>query len=755
MKKLKHLLKYIFTFALIFSLSTSIGSAKTIHSARADNIFFYAVNSRGKSVLLKVMPLSELKKLSHGQKNGSNYYISTTDNYPTTQYCEARGFTIDELVAHVKSVTSVDGAQNLSFSGSDTLSLMATDSYGNYSRSWTYDKLYGVKRYYFEGLYDTEKGWNTGWEIAGEDNSKFGITLDEYNVKYKDADPFYADKRAVFAGGKETTVILATESYSGRTTSRTLIASAEPGLAGYIEDNGGVAAGCLRNAITDETALRLSLPPTEADLMAAHRTAYDNFKWIYNMKLEMAEAPDIKSSGTVAEPVPAFTLSGDGKTLVIDFSCETPGADIYYSFDGAPQLLFTGTVKYNITDRKLSSEPVTVYATAVREGYDDAGILTFKYPCLAPSFQTVYSAMTGKELAFTASIDVSDKDWADWTGRLDSITIKRPSDNDYTVINKSDYTVDGSSKTIIFNKKLFTENGSCSFVFYADKYADKALTVNMKTAVPAASTAEIYKYGEPVTLSFTDGAYQSSLYIYVTRENGSRTMISTNYLDRSSAGKVTIKAEYFRLPSAVIKGSGLYTLEFNNNSYSPSSQVVKIRLTGGYADVKADAWYYNAVIYTSDMGLFDATDEGFSPDAKLTRLMLTGALYRLSGSPEVTEVSPFTDCSVASVIWAADAGIVEGMGGGKFMPDGNITREQAAVMLYRYAKYTGGDMSASSNITKFNDYTEISDWAEAALSWAVGHKLINGMGDGNIAPRSTATRAMTAQILLNYSALKK
>ena len=229
------------------------------------------------------MCLSELKTLAHGQKNGKNYFISTTDNYPATQYCEGRGFTVEELLSHVKQKTTVSGAGKLRFSGSDTLHLMATDSYGNYSRSWMYDELYGVKRYYFEGLYDN---WNTGWEIAGEDSNKFGISLAEYNRKYKDKDPYYDAKRKVFDGGTETTVVLMTESFSGRTTSDTLTASTEPGIASYIKKNGGTVTGCFKNALTDEYALRLSLPMTEADLMTAHRTAYDNFKWIYNLRLD-------------------------------------------------------------------------------------------------------------------------------------------------------------------------------------------------------------------------------------------------------------------------------------------------------------------------------------------------------------------------------------------------------------------------------------------------------------------------------------
>ena len=196
----KRLLILLLCLALLLALLLP-AQAKTIASAGAQNVFFYALNAEGKSVLLKVMPLSELQALAHGQADGTNYCISATDNYPTTQYCEGRGFTVMELLDHVKAATTVPGADRLSFSGGDTLRLMATDSYGNYTRSWTAQQLYGVKRYYFEGLYDSVHGWKTGWEVAGENDSKFGVTLEEYERKYRETDPYYEDKRAVFASG--------------------------------------------------------------------------------------------------------------------------------------------------------------------------------------------------------------------------------------------------------------------------------------------------------------------------------------------------------------------------------------------------------------------------------------------------------------------------------------------------------------------------------------------------------------------------
>jgi len=757
----KWLTGFLLALAFLCALAAP-ASAKTISSARSDHVFFYAENAAGKSVLLKVMSLSELKKLSHGQPDGSDYSISATDNYPTTQYCEARGFTVGELLDYVKSVTAVQGASALTYTGGDTLRLMATDGYGNYSRSWTCNQLYGVKRYYFEGLYDSSKGWNTGWEIAGEDNSKFGVTLDEYNRTYKDSDPYYANKRAVFAGGIETVPILATESYSGRTASETLAASAEAGLASYIRANGGIVAGCLKSVLTDACALRLSLPMTEADLMAAHRTAYDNFKWIYNLQLSMTDAPHMASLGTVAEPVPSFRLSGN--TLTISFSCATGGASIYYGSDGAPQTRYTEPITLDVTGRDLTSDPVAIYVTAVKEGYDDAGVLTFQYPGMAPSFQTIYSGMTGADLTFTAAAGVSSADWSAWTDAMNFVSMKTPSGEGYATLGKSSYSFHNSAGTVTFEKSLFTEAGSYSFIFHAAKYANKGVSVTMKKSAPPLSCAGSFAFGSPVGISFGDADYSNGLSVYVTPEGGARTLVSSSYLDKTMFGQVSIKASYFTAASTAMPGAGTYTLELVNNNYSPAAQTVAVTLTRegtGFTDVTSDDWYAPAVAYVTGAGLFNGTGTAtFSPGVPMTRAMFVTVLARMAGVPtgsgmatEFSDVPEDCWCS-ASVAWAVKNNIVTGYADGRFDPAGRITREQIAAILYRYVKSAGADVTASGTVSAFPDSAQISSWAQEPLAWAVGEKIIGGYADGRVDPKGTATRAQVAQILSNYGRRK-
>ena len=762
---MKKIVALLLTLVLCLSFIT-VALAKTTESAKAENVFVYAKNADGKNVLLKVIPLADLKKISHGQltngltgtDTGKNYYISSTDNYPTTQYCEARGITVPELVNYVKSVTTVANAAALDFKDSDKIRLMATDSYGMYNRVWTYDELYGVKRYYFEGLMNS---WSTAWEISSEDDAKFGMSLEDYNAKYAATDPNYADKRAVFGGGVLTVPILATESFSGRTTSDTLVASTEIGIADFIAKNGGTAAGSLKNMLEDTWSLRLSLPMTEADLMAAHRTAFDNFKWTYNLLLEQTNAPAIKSLGTVAEAVPGISVNGNIMTITL--TCETAGATIYYSFDGAPQTPYTKPITVDVAGRNLAAEPVTFYYTAVREGYDDAGIITAKYPGLAPGFKTLYSTPTNAALTFSAAEGVSAADWTAWTDAMTFVTLKTPNAGGYTRIDSAKITTDNAAKTITFDASLFAESGSYSFVFHATGYADKSVSLTAKGGTPAVKPPRDAIFGNDLTFTFDDTEFQNGMTLYVTPPSanlgtGNSTMISSNHLDRTQAGRLTLKASYFATQSCAITTAGEYKFSLVNSKYDPGTVEVTVTLREGlpvteFTDVKTTDWYYGAVRHVMSRGLFDAADDAFNASSAMTRAMLVTALYRLESSPSAA-ASDFTDVPKdapysKAVAWASGVGIVNGVGEGRFDPNGSITREQIAAMLYRYMTHKKADTTAKGDLSAFTDSAKIAVWATDALLWANGVKIINGMGDATIAPQGTATRAQVAQMLLN------
>lgn len=174
-----------------------------------------------------------------------------------------------------------------------------------------------------------------------------------------------------------------------------------------------------------------------------------------------------------------------------------------------------------------------------------------------------------------------------------------------------------------------------------------------------------------------------------------------------------------------------------------------------FNDVSESEWFYEAVKYVYDKGMMNGvSDTSFAPYSNLTRGMIAQVLYNLEGKPAVSG-SAYTDVATDqwyndAVNWAAQKGIVTGYGDGTFGPMDNITREQMAAILYRYAQYKGYDVSAKGDLTAFTDGNTVSDWAKDAMSWAVGTALFNGKGDGILDPTTTATRAEVAKILMTY-----
>ena len=179
--------------------------------------------------------------------------------------------------------------------------------------------------------------------------------------------------------------------------------------------------------------------------------------------------------------------------------------------------------------------------------------------------------------------------------------------------------------------------------------------------------------------------------------------------------------------------------------------------TWPFTDVtEGDDWFYDAVAYVYENGIMAGTDETtFEPYMELDRAQAAQLFYNLEGKPAVTGDSTFTDVTsghwaVDAITWAAQNDIVAGIGGGLYDPDSNVTREQFAVMLYKYARFKGYDLTATGDLTRFPDAGSISSWAETALSWANGNGLINGHENGTIDPKGSTIRAQAASIMANF-----
>ena len=171
-----------------------------------------------------------------------------------------------------------------------------------------------------------------------------------------------------------------------------------------------------------------------------------------------------------------------------------------------------------------------------------------------------------------------------------------------------------------------------------------------------------------------------------------------------------------------------------------------------FSDVAANAWYVGAVEYVRDNGLMSGTsDTTFSPNGTMTRAMLAVVLYRMAGSPAVSGSDSFTDTAdgtwyANAVLWASGEGVMSGYGGGLFGTNDPVNREQIAAILWRYA----GSPAAFGVAVPYADEASISAYAVSAAAWARENGLINGIDGNRFAPKSNATRAQVATVLMNY-----
>ena len=169
-----------------------------------------------------------------------------------------------------------------------------------------------------------------------------------------------------------------------------------------------------------------------------------------------------------------------------------------------------------------------------------------------------------------------------------------------------------------------------------------------------------------------------------------------------------------------------------------------------FPDVQEDAWYADAVRYVIEHDLMDAADGKFCPDDAAPREIIAESLWRAGGRKSASADSGFSDVDAgsdnkAAIDWAAEAGVVGGVGGGKFGMGGLVTRQDFATMLWRAA----GKPAIGDGLIYFEDLADIAPYAEEPGQWCAQQGIINGI-NGNFEPRSNVTRAQVAAILQRY-----
>ena len=176
-----------------------------------------------------------------------------------------------------------------------------------------------------------------------------------------------------------------------------------------------------------------------------------------------------------------------------------------------------------------------------------------------------------------------------------------------------------------------------------------------------------------------------------------------------------------------------------------------------YSDVSDGYWAYDAIRFVTEEELFQGVSGGgFAPELTMSRAMLATVLYRAAGSPAVTASAGFTDVPAGqwysdAVNWAAGEGIVNGVGGNRFAPDDNVSREQIATILYQYVLSTGETAEADASVLSgYGDSASVHSWAADGMAWAVGEGIITGKPGSLLAPTDSATRAEVATMLMRF-----
>ena len=242
-----------------------------------------------------------------------------------------------------------------------------------------------------------------------------------------------------------------------------------------------------------------------------------------------------------------------------------------------------------------------------------------------------------------------------------------------------------------------------------------------------------------------------------TAAKAGTTVTLTPVPDRGyQVGSVAVTDRFGDAVAVTEQANGTYTFTMPNGQVTVTVTFAETPLP--FTDVTEGDWFYDAVRYAYETGLMDGVgDSLFAPNSETTRAQLVTILYRLEGEPEVSGTSGFTDVEADiwytdAVAWAAQNGIVNGVSDTEFAPGDDITREQLAAILYRYAACQGYDVSQRADLSGFGDASSISGYAQEALSWAHAQGLVLGFEDGSLRPQGTASRAQIAAVLMRFLA---
>lgn len=263
--------------------------------------------------------------------------------------------------------------------------------------------------------------------------------------------------------------------------------------------------------------------------------------------------------------------------------------------------------------------------------------------------------------------------------------------------------------------------------------------------------------GNKKVLALSGGPYDISIF-----GTGEGTM-DVSFTAYSSTGRILKQSSYQSLP--LTDGSYYEANLTLENTSAPSFTLSEDENAAGdafpFTDVPTSAWFYDSVRNVYENYIMNGVSPTlFQPNGTMSRAMVATVLWRLEGEPEMDDTSVFTDVPrgqwyTQAIAWAYEQGIITGYGGGRFGPQDNVTRQQLAAMLFRYAKTMDLDGGERATLSAYRDQGQVADWAREAFAWAVAKGHINGTSPTTLSPTGPATRAQCAAILTRMLAYEE
>lgn len=291
-----------------------------------------------------------------------------------------------------------------------------------------------------------------------------------------------------------------------------------------------------------------------------------------------------------------------------------------------------------------------------------------------------------------------------------------------------------------------------------DEAGDPVLTIEDGVVTTYAARVSGAVSGDKKVLALSGGPYDISIF-----GTGTGTMdISFTAYD-SSTGRILKQSSYQSLP--LTDGSYYEANLTLENTSAPSFTLSEDENAAGdafpFTDVPTSAWFYDSVRNVYENYIMNGVSPTlFQPNGTMSRAMVATVLWRLEGEPEMDDTSVFTDVPrgqwyTQAITWAYEQGIITGYGGGRFGPQDNVTRQQLAAMLFRYAKTMDLDGGERATLSAYRDQGQVADWAREAFAWAVAKGHITGTSPTTLSPTGTATRAQCAAILTRMLAYEE